>query len=433
MKQINIGVIGLGTVGGGVVEAIISNGGLISERTGISLVLKAICDKDKKALGKFDKAGDILKTSSADDILNDAEIDVVVELIGGIDHSKDIILRALRNKKHVVTANKALLFECWEELFSCARENGVILKFEASVGGGIPIIKALSESFVANNFNTVYGILNGTTNFILTMMEEKGCSFDEALSVAQKDGVAEKDPELDVSGKDSAHKLSILSLLGFGLGVAPGDIYTEGIEKIGPQDIDYASQWGYSIKLLAIAKDTPEGIQLRVHPALVSASHLLSDVRGVDNAIFVKGDLMGEALLFGKGAGRKPTSSSVIADITDIARRVASSGETDILPYRYGYSAGKKSVSKMEELLVPCYIRFSVVDRPGVLAGISSILAENNISIASVTQEERKEGETVPLIILTHIAKEGDMRKAISQIDGMDYIAEETVVIRIAD
>jgi len=426
MKQINVGIIGLGTIGGGVVEAIASNGKLIADRTGVELVIKGVCDMDKKVL-KDVSVPNAVKTSSFRDLIEDKNIDIIVELIGGIDPAKEIMLEALKAKKHVVTANKALLSDHWKEIFKVASENGVKVNFEASVGGGIPVIKALKESFVANNIEIVYGILNGTTNFILTMMDEDGCSFEAALKIAQEKGIAEKDPELDVSGADSAHKLVILSLLGFGLEVLPGDVYTEGIENIDAQDIVNAERWGYSIKLLAIAKDSPEGIQLRVHPTLLKSVHLLSDVKGADNAIFIKGDLVGESLLFGKGAGKKPTSSSVVADIVDIAKRDGGSG------YNMDFSSSSKKLSQMEELSISYYFRFSAIDKPGVLAEIASVLSDNNISIANVLQEERNEGEMVPVVILTHKAKEGSMRKAIKEIDKKDCMKKKTVVIRIEE
>jgi len=433
MRSVNVGLLGAGTIGKAVFDAIVSDGRLIAERTGLSLVIKGVCDKDENVLRDVSAEASFTKTTVADELINDENIDVIVELIGGVDPAKDIILSALRKKKHVVTANKALLSECWKEIFAVASENGVFVDFEASVGGGIPIIRTLRESFVANKLNTIYGILNGTTNFILSMMAERGCSFDDALALAQEEGIAERDPELDISGKDSAHKLAILSLLGFGLDVSQDDIYTEGITRIGPEDIKYASRWGYSIKLLAVAKHVHEGLQLRVHPTLIPSSHLLADVRGSDNAIFVRGDLIGESLLFGKGAGKKPTSSSVISDIVKIGKHVAFYGKTTPEPYNLNYATGIKCVSNMGKLPVSCYLRFSVIDEPGVLAGISSILAKNHISIASVTQEERKEGEKVPVIILTHKTEEDRMQKAIAKIDTMDYVTDKTVVIRIEE
>lgn len=433
MRSVNIGLIGLGTIGMGVFEAIQSNGGLIADRTGVSLKIKGVCDKDPEALAAIDEKVCSVKTSDAADLIGDGDIDIIVELIGGVNPAKGIVLEAIRNKKHVVTANKALLSACGSEIFSAASDNGVFVNFEAAVGGAIPIIRAMSSSLVANNIETVYGILNGTTNFILTRMSENACSFDDALRDAQDKGIAESDPTLDVSGKDSAHKLAILALLAFGIEIDPEEIYTDGITSIGAQDILNAAKWGYSIKLLAIAKDSPAGLELRVHPTLLRSSHLLSDVKGADNAIFVKGDLVGESLLFGHGAGRKPTSSSVVGDIVEIARQVAFVGPERKVPYNFNYASPGREMARIDELTIPYYLRFSGIDRPGVLASISSVLAENNISIANVSQEERNAGEEVPVIILTHKAREGDMRKAIEKIDTLDCIANKTVVIRIEE
>jgi homoserine dehydrogenase len=433
MRIIRLGVIGLGVVGSGVAESLESNGGIIAERSGVEISVKAVCDKDTSRLEKLALAKDVVKTVDFNDILNDPEIDIVVELVGGIEPALTIIKGALSRGKHVVTANKALLSEKWKEIFSLAREKGLFVKFEASVGGAIPIIRTLRESFVANNISAVYGILNGTTNFILTTMEAGKVSFRDALEVAKERGIAESDPTLDVSGADSAHKLAILSLLCFGQEVYSRDIYTEGISAIEVQDITNARRWGYGVKLLGIAKNSEKGLELRVHPTLIRLSHLLSGVSGADNAIYVKGDLMGEALLFGKGAGKYPTASSVIGDIVEIAARLNGQKEEKTVFSGTGYAARPLRARKMGDIELAYYLRFSVIDKPGVLAGISGILSKHHISIANVAQEERNEGETVPVIILTHKAKEGNMRKAISEIDAADYVSSKTVVLRIED
>ncbi|MDD3089555.1 MAG: homoserine dehydrogenase, partial [Candidatus Omnitrophica bacterium] len=331
---------------------------------------------------------------------------------------------------HVVTANKALLSNSWEEIFAAASDSGTYINFEASVGGAIPVIRAIKEGFVANKIKTIYGILNGTTNFILTKMAAEGMPFKEALAIAQEKGIAERNPELDVSGKDSAHKLSILSMLAFGRVISNDEVYTEGISGVSPIDIACAAKWGYSIKLLAIAKNSPSGLQLRVHPTLVPSSHILANVRGEDNAISMRGDLVGESLLYGKGAGARPTASSVVSDVIDIARRVAFYGKKNPAPYNVVHDRSRKGIVPMEDITISYYLRFSVTDRPGVLARIASMLADNGISIASVSQEERKEGQTVPVIILTHKAREGDLRKAIAKIDDFDLVKGRTVVIR---
>ncbi|MFH1797905.1 MAG: homoserine dehydrogenase [Candidatus Omnitrophota bacterium] len=433
MKSVNVGLIGLGTIGRGVYDVISENFQMIARKTGLFLKVKGICDKDKNVLKAVKDEKDLIKTTSPSELISREDIDIIVELIGGVNPAKDIILGALKNKKHVVTANKALLSECWKEIFSSAAKNKMYINFEASVGGAIPIIRALRSSFVTDNINTLYGILNGTTNFILTEMEEKGCSFETALKIAQKKGIAERNPELDISGADSAHKLAILSFLAFGSGVEADDIYTEGITAIEPVDIQNARHWGYSIKLLAIAKDTPAGLQLRVHPTLLESSHLLSNVKGEDNAVFVRGELIGESLLFGKGAGRKPTSNSVVSDIVDIGRQIAFAAKDNLLPYNLERGQEKKKISKIKKLGISFYLRFSVIDKPGVLAEISSILAKNNISIANVSQEERKEGAVVPVVILTHKAEDGSMREAIAKIDKLSCVAKKTVAIRIEE
>ncbi len=433
MKTVNIGIIGLGTIGMGVYDAIRKNGSLIAKKTGVLVKVRGVAEKDKKVLRNIKGASGLIKTNVPQKLIAEKDIDIIVELIGGIKPAKDIVLEALKNKKHVVTANKELISKCWREVFSTARENKVFVDFEASVGGGIPIIRTIRTGFRPDKIDTVYGILNGTTNFILTEIAEKGCSFSEALRLAQKKGFAEKNPELDISGKDSAHKLAILTLLSFGKSVPPDDIFTEGINRIEAQDLVNAKMWGYSIKLLAIAKKEPSGLQIRVHPTLLSSGHLLSDVKGTDNAVFVKGELIGESLLFGKGAGRKPTSVSVVGDIIEIAEHIAFYGKKNLVPYNLNYSAGKDKLRDINSIEIPFYLRFSAIDKPGVLAGIASVLSKNKISIANVSQEERKAGRVVPVIILTHKAKEGNMRKAIKEIDKMSCVKKKTVAIRIEE
>jgi homoserine dehydrogenase len=431
MKKINVALIGAGTIGSGVVDTFLENKTLIAERVGVELILKYLCDTDENALSEVSDIDGLIKTGSTEDIFKDPEIDIVIELIGGEHPAKEFVIEALKNKKHIVTANKALLSAHWNDIFTAANDNGCFVGFEASVGGGIPVIKVIRESLASNKIEMIYGILNGTTNFILSKMSEENKPFKEALQVAQEIGIAEKDPTLDISGKDSAHKLAILSLLSFGIDISPDDVYTEGIEKITPMDIEYAANWGYSIKLLAIAKKTSTGVDLRVHPALVTTCNLLANVKGEDNAVFIKGDFSDESLLYGKGAGRRPTASAVMGDVVEIAKHVAFYGKEDPMAYRLQYAKDPAAITGINEIEVPFYLRFSVIDKPGVLSGISGILAKNNISIATMSQEERKEGREVPVIMLTHIAVEGDMRKAIDEINSMDYISGETVVLRI--
>ncbi len=433
MKKINIGVVGLGTVGSGVLEALRDNRDIIAERSGVILEVKTVCDKDPSKLEQAPGDDRSLRTADFNDILKDPEIDIVVELVGGIEPALTVIKGALNAGKHVVTANKALLAESWKEIIELAASKGLLVRFEASVGGAIPIINTLRESFVGNRINAVYGILNGTANFILTAMSSGDMSFQKALKIAQDKGIAESDPGLDISGADSAHKLAILAMLCFGQEVYADDVYTEGISSVGTQDVVNAARWGYGIKLLGIAKNSEKGLELRVHPTLIRLSHLLSGVNGADNAIYVQGDLMGESLLYGKGAGKYPTASSVVGDLAGIASRI-SFWKKDPAAVSAGiYKFKKLSSRKMEDIELAYYLRFSVIDKPGVLAGISGVLSEYGISIANVAQEERNEGETVPVVIITHKAREGDMRKAISKIDSLDYVTSGTVVIRIED
>jgi len=428
MKRINVGLIGFGTIGAGVAKALISRRALLREKTGVDIVLKRICDKDLKTKRQV-KVPRSLMTRSAGKILYDPDINIVIELVGGLTPAKDFILEALRQGKHVVTANKALLSECGHEIFGLAQMLGLSVGFEASVGGGIPIIRSLNEGFVANRFDLIYGIINGTSNFILSKMAEEGIGFTDAIKIAKDAGYAERNPYLDISGGDSCHKLAILALLGFGATARPADIYTEGIVGLEPDDIRYAHDAGYAIKLLAIAKKMGRDLELRVHPTLIPRSHLLTNVGGVYNAIFVKGDLIGENLFYGQGAGALPTSSAVISDIVAIAKTI--SGKCRQCQVAIPVRKGAIKIRAMDEIRTRFYIRFSTVDKPGVLARISGVLAKYRISIASVIQKEKRGSSFVPIIMMTYEALEKDMAKALKEIDGLGIIKKKSVRIRI--
>jgi len=430
MRRINIGIIGFGTIGAGVVKALKARRAFLAEKSGIDINIVKICDKDLKTKRSINVPKKLL-TKLIGKVLYDPKIDVVVELMGGVRPAKDIALEALRNGKHFVTANKALLSDSGREIFEMANNLGLCVGFEASVGGGIPIIRALKEGFIANHIDLVYGIINGTSNFILTKMAEDGLDFNDALAIAQAKGYAERDPVLDISGGDSAHKLSILALLGFGIEAKPKDIYTEGITHIEACDIEYAREMGYTIKLLAIAKRSGDELELRVHPTLLPKKHLLSSVNDVYNAIFVKGDLVGDNLFYGKGAGAEPTSSAVISDIVAIAKTI-SKGCCKVEKC----VALKKDVEKLkciDEIKTRYYIRFSAIDKPGVLTKISGILAKHGISIAHVTQKQRKSQKVVPIIMMIHEALERDMTKALKEIDALSIMKKKSVSIRVED
>ena len=427
MKKINIGLIGFGKIGSGVVKVLRSKRAFLKEKSGVDLKLVRICDKDIKSKRPVAVSKSIL-TRSLSKVLYDPKIDIVVELIGGIHPAKDVILEALRGGKHVVTANKALLAEAGSEIFSLANALALNVAFEASVGGGIPIIKSLKEGFIANRFDLVYGIVNGTSNFILTKMAEGPVSFKDALKIAQEKGYAEPDPYLDISGMDSSHKLSILALLAFGVSAKLSDIYTEGITEIESGDIQYAKELGYAVKLLAIAKRSGDSVELRVHPTMISKSHLLANVGGVYNAIFVKGDLIGENLFYGQGAGALATSSAVVSDIIGIAQALSCCGK---VAGPIAFRKDVKNIKNIADIKTRFYMRFSAIDKPGVLAKISGILGKHNISIASVTQKEKKGSNIVPIVMMTHEALEFDMAKALKEIDGLIAIKKKTVKIRI--
>ncbi len=427
MKKIRVGLIGFGTVGSGVVEVIRARRAYLRERSGVDIELVKVCDKDLKSKRPV-KVEKRLLTKDFGKVIYDPHIDVVVELIGGIRPAKDIIVEAIRQGKHIVTANKALLSEAGSEIFALADACGVAVGFEASVGGGIPIIRALKEGLVANRVDLVYGIINGTSNFILTKMEDEDLSFSEALERARAMGYAERNPILDTSGMDSAHKLAIVAYLGFGFAARPADIYTEGIHGMDLADIHYARELGYAVRLLAIAKRSGRNLELRVHPTLLPKQHLLAHVKGVYNALFVKGDLVGEVLFYGEGAGKYPTASSVVSDIVDIGKNCAKVSEIDM---RAGTKKGLARIEPIDRIKVRHFIRFSAIDKPGVLKSISGILAKRKISISSVTQKEKRSQKVVPIIMMTHEAEERAMREALAEIDRLAVIKKKSVRIRI--
>ncbi|MBI4343693.1 MAG: homoserine dehydrogenase [Candidatus Omnitrophica bacterium] len=427
-QQITIGLIGFGTVGSGVARTLLEKGRLLEQRVGARLVLKRVCDRDfRRSRGVRLPPG--LATTSVAAVLDDPEIQIVVELIGGVEPARSLILQALRKGKHVVTANKALLARHGRELFAAAAKHDVDLYFEASVGGGIPIIKALREGLIANELDAILGIVNGTSNYILTRMRDKGLSFHEALHEARRHGYAERNPTLDVEGHDAAHKLAILTLLGFGVHVEQSQIHIEGISKVSQADIQYADELGYCIKPLAIVKQADHELEVRVHPTLLEKSHLLANVNGVYNGIYVHGDLVGASLFYGRGAGQNPTASAVVSDIAELARNIIS-GIGPRLRLDRPHSPRVARLRRMGDIETRYYMRFLVKDRPGVLARIAGILGRHHISIASVHQKERKAARAVPVVMMTHEAKESNVREALAQIDRLGMVRRPTVAIR---
>ncbi|GAB4387386.1 MAG: homoserine dehydrogenase [Thermodesulfovibrionales bacterium] len=426
-EAVNVGVIGFGTVGSGTVRVLLENGDVLRRRLGFELRLRRVADKDtERDRGVRLPAG--LLAADAAAVLDDPEIDIVVELVGGLRPAKDFILRAIENGKHVVTANKALLAEEGSDIFSAAEARGVRVGFEASVAGGIPIIKVIREGLVANRILSVYGIINGTANYIMTRMTDEGSEFADALGEAQRLGYAEADPTFDVEGIDAAHKLTILASLAYGIPLSYGQVYTEGITKITPLDIAFAGELGYKIKLLAIAKAADGEVELRVHPTMLPADHLISKVDGVFNAVHVEGDAVGETLYYGRGAGDMPTASAVVSDLADIALDIAGGA---VRPQRMVPGGGGLAIRKMADVESMYYFRFTAMDRPGVLSKISGILGDNNISIASVIQKGRRIGGAVPLVILAHRARERDITRAVGEIDKLPVVADRSFYIRV--
>jgi homoserine dehydrogenase len=429
--EIGVGLIGFGTVGTGVARVLIENAETIRRRVGVPIRLVRIADLDiTRDRGVAISPG--VLTTDAQQVLTDPRVDIVVELMGGYDAAKRVILDAVQRGKHAVTANKALLAVHGEEIFAAASRQGVDLGFEASVGGGIPVIRALMEGLAANNILSIYGIINGTSNYILSRMTSEGQRFDVVLEEAKRAGYAEADPTFDVAGVDSAHKLTIMVSLAYGTPVNFKEIYTEGITGLTPLDIAYAKEFGFTIKLLAIAKYLDGEIEARVHPTMVPSASQIAKVDGVYNAIQLMGDAVEDVVLYGRGAGSMPTGSAVVSDVMSIARNLLKNATGRVPPASYQQDQRRPvRMRPMEEITSLYYIRFMVLDRPGVLSQIAGVLGRYGISISSVLQQGRKEGQTVPVVIMTHMAKERDIQNALREINTMPYISEPTTLIRV--
>ncbi|WP_294478271.1 homoserine dehydrogenase [uncultured Victivallis sp.] len=429
MKEVKVAIIGFGTVGAGVAENILKNGEVIAKRTGVKLVLTRIADLDITTDRGVAVPKELLTTNAAEAI---ESADIVVELIGGTTIAKKFILDAIKAGKHVVTANKALLAMHGEEIFDAAEKAGVDVCYEASVAGGIPIIKALREGLVSNRINRIYGIMNGTCNYILTRMENEGADFDTVLADAQKLGYAEANPSLDIDGFDTAHKTSILASLAFGRWFGMDPVHVEGIRGLELADLQYADELGYRIKLLAIIKLIDGKVQMRVHPTLIPKSTLLAGISDVFNGVMVEGDTVGQTLFYGRGAGRSATASAVVADITDVALNIVNGSVRRIPAFRPGEQFDE--VVSIDEAASRYYLRFMVKDCPGVLASITQILAEKSISISSLIQHERRDADgVVPLVILTHKAVEKEIRSALGEIDTLSINHSPVKLMRIED
>ena len=432
VRPISVGLLGIGTVGGGTFNVLARNREEISRRAGCAITMKLVADKDQ-ARARSVVAGRAAITSEALDVVNHPDIDIVVELIGGTGIAKELILRAIANGKHVVTANKALLAQHGNEIFAAAQGKDVMVAFEAAVGGGIPIIKSLREGLSANRIEWIAGIINGTSNFILSEMREKGASFDTVLKEAQRLGYAEADPTFDIEGVDAAHKLTIMAAISFGIPMRFSSAHVEGITKLTEQDIRYAGELGYRIKLLGIAKRKPTGIELRVHPTLVPERRLIANVEGVMNAILVKGDAVGQTMFYGAGAGAEPTASAVVADLVDVARMMTADPGHRV-PHLAVQPDQLSSVPilPMGEVETRYYLRMRVIDQPGVLADITRALADLGISIEAMVQKEPHEGEEqVDIILLTHLTLEKNVDAAIARIESLPVVTARVIRIRL--
>ncbi len=430
-KDIKVGIIGLGIVGSGTAEILIKQSKLLSRKMGAKLTLAKVCDRSSKNAKKLSIPSKQV-CSDWREIVRDPDIDIVVELMGGTQVAKEVVLEALKQGKHVVTANKALLALHGKEIFKLAAQKNLYICFEASVGGGIPILRSLREGYAANEIKSIQGIINGTCNYILSEMTEKGGDFLPVLKKAQELGYAEKDPSFDVDGVDAAHKLSILLSIAHGVHVPFEKIYIEGIRLISALDIECGKKFGYVIKLLGIAKKSGDFIEVRVHPCMIPQSSPLASVGDAFNAILIEGDYVGPGLLYGRGAGRNPTASAVVGDIIEIVRNLSQGNQPCVPPLGFSpEQITEVKIKKMEDLHSDYYLRFSVRDVPGVLAKITALLSQHKISISSVYQHIQDEGKVIPIVLFTHRAQESDILKALKKIDRLAEVKSKTLFIRV--
>ena len=433
-KPINVGLLGIGTVGSGTFMVLKRNEEEITRRAGRPIRITKVADKNL-ALAQQVTAGSVALTDDAFSVVTDPDIDIVIELIGGYGIAKELVLKAIANGKHVVTANKALLAVHGNEIFAAARDKGVMVAFEAAVAGGIPIIKAVREGLTANRIQWIAGIINGTTNFILSEMRDKGLAFADVLKEAQRLGYAEADPTFDIEGVDAAHKITILSALAFGIPMQFDKAHVEGISKLEADDIKYAEQLGYRIKLLGITKRRSDGVELRVHPTLIPSRRLIANVEGAMNAVLVQGDAVGATLYYGKGAGAEPTASAVIADLVDVTRMQTADPENRVphLAFQPG-AMDDTPILPLSEIETGYYLRLRVEDKPGVLADITRILADQQISIDAMIQREPAEGESqTDIIMLTHVTREKNVDAAIARMEALPVVKKKVIRLRMEE
>jgi homoserine dehydrogenase len=434
MKPVRVGLLGIGTVGGGTFAVLARNQEEIERRAGRGIEIAMIADRDVARAQKL-AAGKVKVTVDANEVVTSPDIDIVIELIGGTTAARELVLKAIANRKHVVTANKALLATHGNEIFAAAQKHGVMVAFEGAVAGGVPIIKALREGLTANRIAWIAGIINGTSNFILSEMRAKGAGFADVLKEAQQRGYAEADPTFDVEGVDAAHKLTIISAIAFGIPMQFDKVYTEGIAKLTQEDIRYAEELGYRIKLLGITRRTAEGIELRVHPTLIPAKRLIANVEGVMNAILVQGDAAGPTMYYGAGVGAEPTASAVVADLVDVTRMHTADPEHRVPHLAFQPDRlSDVAILPMDQVETSYYLRMRVQDRPGVLADITRILADNAISIDAMVQKEPSAGEDqVDIIMLTHLIVEKNVNAAIAKIEALPVVLGKVTRIRLEE